>query len=63
MSRIFTQAELKRFTLAQLHALHAQLTSELTGTAPGSAARQALDIALTAIRREIAIRGLPKPGF
>lgn len=63
MSRLFTRNELKALTLAELFALHAQLTAELPATAPGSAARKALTDSLDHIRREITLRHLPKPGF
>jgi hypothetical protein len=63
MSSQISRDELRRFTLSELHTLHAQLAYELRSTAPGSAARQALEIALADIRREIALRQLPHPRF
>lgn len=63
MSRHFTRDQLKALTLTELFALHAQLSDELSATAPGSPARSALTEALEFVHREIALRHLPKPGF
>ena len=67
MSRIITDAELRPRNLAELQVLHRKLQSELTATAPGTAARRNLLASLETVERAMGQRRLrptfPKPGL
>jgi hypothetical protein len=60
MSRIITPAQLRRMSLHELHTLCHALASE---TAHSAAERSRIEIALALVRREIALRHLPRPGL
>ena len=60
MSRIITQTQLRLMSLHELHALCHALAGEVAHSA---AERSRVEIALALVRREIALRQFPRPGF
>lgn len=61
MSRFLTQAELRHYTVAELHALQRRCRFKLRASRPGSDEYRNAELLLAAIARELAARAAPRP--